>query len=68
MNAHNEQGLSVRRVALVFLLSTAATATVLSLIKLRGDTCTVTISMAAAMAATFGWWASHRRRARRILR
>jgi len=68
MNAHNEQGLSMRRVALVFLLSTAATLTVLSLIEWRVDTGTVTISMAAAMAATFGWWAGHRRRARRILR
>ena len=68
MNAPNEQGLSMRRVALVFLVSTVATLTVLSLIEGRIDTGTVTISMAAAMAATFGWWAGHRRRARRILR
>jgi hypothetical protein len=58
----------MRRVALVFLLSTVATLTVLSLIEWRVDTNIVTISMAAAMAATFGWEAGHRRRARRILR
>jgi hypothetical protein len=67
MNAHNQQ-LAMRRVALVFLLSTVATLAVLSLIERRVDTGTVNISMAAAMAATFGGWAGHRRRARRILR
>ena len=65
MNAHNEKGLSMRRVALVFLLSTVATLTVLSLIEWRVDTGAVAISMAAAMAATFGWWDGQRRRARR---